>query len=80
MEGSVMTEEKARLVKTARFTDAAHAMEPNLPFDPVRVKYMGAMFNAFYNVEEPVFATFTTMADDSFVGTYFARALTDYVL
>lgn len=80
MVDPVMTEAQARLYKTAIFAEAAHTLEASLPVDPVRITYMGAMFNAFYGVDEPVFATFRTMDDSSYIGSYFARALKDFAL
>lgn len=80
MESTVMTEGKARLYKTAVFTDAAHANTPDLPFGPVRVQFYAIAFNAFFGVHEPVFSVFRTMDDKSFICHYFARALTNYVL
>lgn len=84
MENAVIDQEKASLYRTARFTDQTLSGreitgEP-LPVGPVRVVYYGTIHKAMCQEQEAVFSVFATPQSDSFIGHFFAYALTDFVL
>jgi hypothetical protein len=74
------TEAKARLYKTAEFSAPMRNLEPHLTTEPVRVVFMSLQRNEPFKCDEPVYAVFGDMTDESFIGTYFERALTRFVL
>ena len=73
-------EAKARLYKTAVFSDTIKNLEPELTSDPVRVVFKFVQRNALFSCDEPVYAVYRDMTDESIIGTYFERALTRFVL
>lgn len=80
VEGQPMTEEKAKLYKTAFFTSEATEMLKGLPDHPVRVAFHGMGINSIFQKPVPVFAVYKTMDSGSFVGYFYANALHHFAL
>jgi hypothetical protein len=82
METPAATPSQARhFYKTARFTDEARRLvASDAPGGFVRVKYFTTAWNAFYDCHEDVYACYSGMTDDTLIGTFFERALHNFVL
>ena len=73
--------EKARLYKTAYFSQFAHEFLPDqLPRDAVRLVFMRQELNHYHSRMESLFAVYRTMDNCSFIGAYYENALQNFVL
>lgn len=60
---------------TAHFNDEAHAVQPDLPKGPVRIRYASHQHNDVYGHSIAVYACYRNSDPDSRIGTFFATAL-----
>jgi len=74
----IFTQDQARLYRTARFSDEAHAMQKGLPTVPVRIAFFCEPYNAYHRRNECVFACYVNEDDTTLIGTYFQNAFVDF--
>jgi hypothetical protein len=73
------SQEQVRALRTARFSERAHAIQSGLPTERVRIKFFTGAFNAFYRRNECLFSVYAGDDDSTLIGTYYQNALTDFL-
>lgn len=72
------TQEQVRALRTARFSERAHAVQSGLPTERVRIKFFSGAFNAFFRRNESLFYVYAGDDDTTLIGTYYQNALIDF--
>lgn len=72
------TQEQVRLLRTARFSERAHAVQSGLPTERVRIAFFTGAFNAFFRRNECIFYVYAGDDDSTLIGTYYQNALIDF--
>jgi hypothetical protein len=72
------TQDQVRALRTARFSERAHAMQSGLPTATVRIAFAYGAFNAFFRRNECVFACYAGDEDTTLLGHYYQNALIDF--
>jgi hypothetical protein len=77
---TAMTPAQAKEFRKARFNSTLLAMQPTLPAEPICVRYMNYVWNKFAKRREVIFMCYRTpeFSHVSFLGCYYASALTDF--
>lgn len=72
------SQEQVRALRTARFSERAHAVQSGLPTERVRIAFFTGAFNAFFRRNECLFYVYAGDGDMTLIGTYFQNALIDF--
>lgn len=72
------TQEQVRLLRSARFSDRAHAVQGGLPKERLRIKFFTGAFNTFFRRNECLFYVYAGEDDSTLIGTYYQNALIDF--
>ena len=72
------SQEQVRALRSARFSERAHAIQSGLPTERVRIKFFTGAFNAFYRRNECLFNVYAGDDDSTLIGTYYQNALIDF--
>jgi len=72
------SQDQVRALRTARFSERAHAVQHGLPTERVHVKFFIGTFNTFFRRNECLFYVYVGDDDSTLIGTYFQNALIDF--
>jgi hypothetical protein len=72
------SQEQVRSLRTARFSERAHAVQSGLPTERVRINFFTGAFNTFFRRNECLFYVYAGDDDTTLIGTYFQNALIDF--
>lgn len=72
------SQNQVRALRSARFSERAHAIQSGLPTERVRIKFFAGAFNAFYRRNECLFYVYAGDDDSTLIGTYYQNALIDF--
>lgn len=72
------SQEQVRALRTARFSERAHAVQGGLTTERVRIKFFTGAFNAYFRRNECLFHVYAGDDDTTLIGTYFQNALIDF--
>lgn len=72
------SQEQVRELRTARFSERAHAAQHGLPTERVRIRFFTGAFNTFYLRNECLFYVYAGDDDTALIGTYYQNALIDF--
>lgn len=74
----VFTQAQVLALRSARFSDRAHAVQSGLPTARVRIKFFTGAYNTFFRRNECLFYVYAGDDDTALIGTYYQNALIDF--